>query len=227
MAADGDVGIAAALALVVASLIGIFVIEVGDDWYVNGHLRICLPEDVTPPPLGHYSPPASAAEMNTPAYWCKRMQLLYQSGEAEQNSRDKENYSIACAPMTPDASSEPKNMNAANETVEEQQQEANDVLLNATVNNTCFYRGTNRFWGNTAIDIFLQNAFQLLYRWASEAVEPWFESTAAPLWNEHFAADGQIAESHRNGLAWFVGVILSGIVCLALAAVVNWLRKLS
>ena len=40
------------------------------DWYDNGHLRICLPEDTIGPPTGNYRPPEKTSDLDTPPYWC-------------------------------------------------------------------------------------------------------------------------------------------------------------
>ena len=51
-------------------LMALFSVVLLADWYDNGHLRICLPEDTIGPPTGNYRPPEKTSDLDTPPYWC-------------------------------------------------------------------------------------------------------------------------------------------------------------
>ena len=47
-----------------------FTVAYGYEWFSRGQLRICLPEDVMPPPFGKYRSPENPDDMKLPRYWC-------------------------------------------------------------------------------------------------------------------------------------------------------------
>ena len=62
-----------ALVLIAWSIVifcGLFVIHYGEDWYLNGQMKICSTLDTVKYPYGRYKPPQNPADLLTPPYWC-------------------------------------------------------------------------------------------------------------------------------------------------------------
>jgi hypothetical protein len=72
----------------IVALMAIFYVVVGQEWYKNGYLRLCLPEDTLEFPYGHYRPPANPDDIKKPAYWCKLAEM-----RAEQSTNSNSNAS--------------------------------------------------------------------------------------------------------------------------------------
>ena len=47
-----------------------FTVAYGYEWFSRGQLKICLPEDIMPPPFGKYRSPENPDDMKSPRYWC-------------------------------------------------------------------------------------------------------------------------------------------------------------
>jgi hypothetical protein len=105
-------------------------------------------------------------------------------------------------------------------------EEANKVLLNSTVNNTCSIRGWNRFFGNTPIDYASRYMFESLYSWVSGALSPWFTDTLAPAWNGYFAADDRSAMDRRTALGYLATAFFATVLGLAVKSAFDWLHDI-
>jgi len=243
MARGSGYGIAIGWGVVV--LLTVFFVETGLDWYDNGHLRLCLPEDVLEPPFGHYRKPQTKEDEEKPEYWCKKWEEANSatafpkeaspsssSGNSASDIPAIQDHSKESAPRksTRPASSEvpapaPTPTRQLTEEEEHMQlEQANEELLNQTVNNTenDSYRGLNRFWGNTPIDGFLQKTFYLAYRQFSEIASPWFEDKAAPAWNAYLAGDDGAAKTHRTAFGIILGVLFSAFVGALFSSTLTW-----
>jgi len=57
----------------IVAVAALFALHFGQEWAVDGHLRLCTPLDSIEEPFGHYKPPGNPAALQTPAYWCARL----------------------------------------------------------------------------------------------------------------------------------------------------------
>jgi len=67
----------------IVAVSALFALHYGQEWAVNGQMRLCTPYDAIEEPFGHYKPPSNPADLNKPAYWCVRQA---QSAEAAKKT---------------------------------------------------------------------------------------------------------------------------------------------
>ncbi len=192
-------------------------------WCAWQAIRACKPEDSMEPPFGHYQPPEKARDLLTPPYWCALQGNLLRTKKAAALSRDPEkelNKTEQNQTISPQKSEED---------IQKQLEEANQILLEATVNNYTneIYRGSNSFFGNTAIDYFFENVFRLFYRWLSEILNPLFNDTLIPAWNEYFAGDDPAIEGHRTACAYVATILFGAVIGVVAKTTFDWLHEIA
>ena len=214
-------------------------VEVGADWYFNGHLRLCVPEDSIEPPKGFYEPPLNASDLLTPPYWCalrvirackpedwsmppagrylppaKLQDLLRPTYWCCLREVLFQGKAIAACVKSQDAMS---NGIAAPNPLSRIDGDAFDTEFD-----TKTYAGMNRFWSDDFISNFFANAMALIYRWLSETFNPWFKESFVPGWNEFFATDDPAVQSRRIIIPTLAGFLFAAFIGVLVKATWDW-----
>lgn len=171
---------------ILAFIAGAF-IYVGQDWYENGHLRLCLPEDSLPPPLGHFRPPATPSAILTPPYWCALRQIRLNGWLARPDAL------AACDSDWTRCLLDPAPRVSANEGQ---------------------YTRPSQFWGNDIVGRLFQSVTAPIGRWLAEKLTVYYRFTLAPRWNATFADDAvdPADASRRLALAVVAGSIFVALL---------------
>ena len=209
-------------------LMALFSVVLLADWYDNGHLRICLPEDTIGPPTGNYRPPEKTSDLDTPPYWC----ALQENRAAKSHGLPPPNVSVEYQRTHELDKSNCYSMNSTLRTpyIPKRTSLSNDnKIINLLGDDECpgtYEAIKGSWWSNDILSHVVYRTLLPILSWLTSTLDALLNYHLIPGWNEYFAEDTSASSTHRNAIRYIAIAIFVAMIGIAAKTTADWLHEI-